>query len=431
MTSLDQAALSAAVEARLPLAASLFDEIRGVSEDDPGVTRPAYSEVDSAAAELVAKAARELDLEVAYDRAGNLLCVLPGHNRSAKAVLTGSHLDSVPKGGHFDGLAGFIAGIVAQAALADIGAKPECDIVSIGLRGEESVWFGIPFVGSRLALGTLPHTQLDSLRRGDTGRSAAEHMAVAGIDVEALRAETEPAISPANTRAYFELHIEQGPVLVGAGVPVAIPTVIRGNIRWPHARCDGQYDHSSATPRSYRQDTVLAVSELVLALELFWKEQEKAGVPDTVFTVGKFFTDAVHHAMTKVPGRVDFTLNFGGTSQEFLDLCREKVEQLAAEIGARRRVAFSLGECVRAAPAPLDSNLRTLLQQTADELAIPSRSFATVGHDAAVFLRAGIPAAMVLVRNDRGSHNPEEAMALEDFGEGVKVLAAAMSKLVS
>lgn len=431
MTGLDRAALGAAVDARLPLAASLFDDIRRASEDDSGVTRPAYSEEDGTAAESVAKAARELDLEVAYDRAGNLICVLPGRDRSAKAVMTGSHLDSVPKGGHFDGLAGFVAGIVAQAALADIGAKPECDIVSIGIRGEESVWFGIPFVGSRLALGTLPHEQLDSLRRGDTGRSLAEHMAEVGIDVEALRSESEPAISPANTRAYFELHIEQGPVLVGEGVPVAIPTVIRGNIRWPYARCDGRYDHSGATPRAYRQDTVLAVSELVFALESFWKEQEQAGIPDTVFTVGKLFTDPVQHAMTKVPGRVDFTLNFGGTSQAFLDRCGERVEQLVAEIGPRRRVAFSLGECVRAAPAPLDPDLRILLQQTSDELAIPHRSFATVGHDAAAFLRAGIPAAMVLVRNDRGSHNPEEAMALDDFGEGVKVLAAAISDLAS
>ena len=243
------------------------------------------------------------------------------------------------------------------------------------------------------------------------------------------REEDTPRLSPANARGFLELHIEQGPVLVAEGAQVAVPTTIRGNLRWPGARCLGRYDHSGATPRAHRQDTVLAVAELVQALEAFWIAQEESGVPDTVFTVGKFFTDGDHHAMTKVPGRCDFTLNFGGTSQAFLDACRAEVEARAAEIGARRRVAFELGQCVQAAPAPLDAELRAVLEESAAALAIPMRSFATVGHDAAVFQRAGIPAAMVLVRNAHGSHNPDEAMTLDDFGAGAAVLAAAIARL--
>ena len=431
MSGLDIPALSAAVEARLPFAASLFDEVRAVGGDGPGVTRPAWSRQDQAAADLLAGAARALDLEVAFDRAGNLRCALPGRDRSEPAILTGSHLDSVPAGGHFDGLAGFIAGLVAQAALRDIDAMPGCDVVAIGTRGEESVWFGIPFVGSRLATGSLPRDELDRLRRSDTGRTLAEHMAAVGLDVRALRDEPAPSVSPANTRAFLELHIEQGPVLVAEDVPVAIPTTIRGNVRWPYARCLGRYDHSGATPRTCRQDAVLATAELVHALDEFWIAREENGVPDTVFTVGKFFTDAANHGMTKIPGRCDFTLNFGGTTRAFLDDCRATVEALAAEIGARRKVTFSLGECVGAAPAPLDTGLRTVLEETAAALAIPTRRFATVGHDAAVFRRAGIPAAMVLVRNAHGSHNPDETMTLADFGAGTKVLAAAIARLAA
>ena len=427
----DGRALRAAVEARLPLAESLFDEIRDASTDTAGVTRPAWSEKDQFASDRIAAVAGALGLETAYDHAGNLYCTLPGRDRSAPAILSGSHTDSVPTGGHYDGLAGAVAGLVVLAAFRDMGWQPGRDVTAIATRAEESVWFGIPFIGARLALGSLSHDHLDTLRRSDTGRTLGQHMAALGLDADALRREAAPRLSPANACAFLELHIEQGPVLVADGVQVAIPTTIRGNLRWPEATCTGRYDHSGATPRSHRQDTVLAVAELVQALEAFWVAQEESGVPDTVFTVGKFFTDGAHHAMTKVPGRCDFTLNFGGTSQAFLDACRAEVEARAAEIAARRRVAFDLGRCVQAAPAPLDTDLRAALEEAAGAMELPTRSFATVGHDAAVFQRAGIPAAMVLVRNAHGSHNPDEAMTLDDFGAGAAVLAAAIARLAA
>ena len=431
MSAVDGRGLRAAVEARLPLAQSLFDEIRAASAAQAGVTRPAWSAEDHFASERLADAAGALGLETTYDHAGNLYCTLPGRDRSAPAVLTGSHTDSVPTGGHYDGLAGAVAGLVVLAAFRDIGWQPGRDVSAIATRAEESVWFGIPFIGARLALGSLSHDHLDSLRRSDTGKTLAEHMAALGLNADALRREATPRLSPANACAFLELHIEQGPVLVAEGAQVAIPTTIRGNLRWPGAACLGRYDHSGATPRAHRQDTVLAVAELVRALEAFWTAQEESGVPDTVFTVGKFFTDGAHHAMTKVPGRCDFTLNFGGTTQAFLDACRAEVEARAAEIGARRRVTFELGDCVQAAPAPLDADLRAVLDESAAALAIPTRSFATVGHDAAVFHRAGIPAAMVLVRNAHGSHNPDEAMTLDDFGAGAAVLATAIARLAA
>ena len=427
----DARALRAAVNARLPLADSLFDEIRAASVAEAGVTRPAWSAEDQFASDRIADAAAALGLEAAYDHAGNFYCTLPGRDRNAPAVLTGSHTDSVPTGGHYDGLAGAVAGLVALAAFRDIGWQPARDVTALATRAEESVWFGIPFIGARLALGSLSHNHLDSLRRSDTGRTLAEHMAALDLDADALRREAAPRLSLANACAFLELHIEQGPVLVAEGAQVAVPTVIRGNVRWPGARCLGRYDHSGATPRDHRQDTVLAAAELVQRLEAFWIAREESGEPDTVFTVGKFFTDGAHHAMTKVPGRCDFTLNFGGTSQAFLDACRAEVEARAAEIAARRRVAFDLGECVGAPPAPLDESLRAVLEESAALLEIPTRRFATVGHDAAVFQRAGIPAAMVLVRNAHGSHNPDESMALEDFGAGAAVLAAAIARLAA
>ena len=426
----DPPALRAAVDARLPLADSLFNEIRAASAAEAGVTRPAWSAEDQFASDRIAGAAGALGLEAAYDHAGNLYCTLPGRDRSAPAVLTGSHTDSVPTGGHYDGLAGAVAGLVTLAAFRDTGWEPGRDVTALATRAEESVWFGIPFIGARLALGSLSHDHLDTLRRSDTGDTLAEHVAALGLDADALRREATPRLSPANACAFLELHIEQGPVLVAEGAQVAVPTVIRGNVRWPDATCLGRYDHSGTTPRDHRQDTVLAAAELVQRLEAFWIAREQSGEPDTVFTVGKFFTDGAHHAMTKVPGRCDFTLNFGGTSQAFLDACRAEVEAGAAEI-ARAAGSPSTSGVRRRRAAPLDGSLRAVLEESAAALEIPTRRFATVGHDAAVFQRAGIPAAMVLVRNAHGSHNPDEAMALDDFGAGVAVLAAAIARLAA
>ena len=423
-------ALRAAVEARLPLADSLFDEIRAASAADVGVTRPAWSEQDQFAAARIADAAGALGLETAFDHAGNLYCTLPGRDRSAPAVLTGSHTDSVPTGGHYDGLAGAVAGLVVLAAFRDIGWEPGRDVSAIATRAEESVWFGIPFIGARLALGSLSHDHLESLRRADTGRTLAWHMAALGLDVDALRGErTRPASPPPTRAAFWSFTSSRAPcwwrrarrwrfpppfaaICVGRAHAASAATIILARLpaRTGRTPC---WPWPSSCRRWRRSGS----------------RRRRSGVPDTVFTVGKFFTDGAHHAMTKVPGRCDFTLNFGGTSQAFLDACRAEVEARAAEIGARRRVAFDLGQCVQAAPAPLDADLRTVLEESAAALAIPMRSFATVGHDAAVFQRAGIPAAMVLVRNAHGSHNPDEAMTLDDFGAGAAVLAAAITRL--
>ena len=119
--------LARAVGNRVPFAEKLFDEIRSESVDIAGVTRPAWSAQDQAAADILGDAAKALGLEVTSDPAGNLRCTLPGTDRGAPRVLTGSHLDSVPTGGHFDGLAGAVAGLTALAAFRDLGVEPPCD----------------------------------------------------------------------------------------------------------------------------------------------------------------------------------------------------------------------------------------------------------------------------------------------------------------
>lgn len=421
--------IAKAVDARLRFAEDLFDRMAAATRDGDGVTRPAWSPADRHAASMISDAAGAVGLEIEYDRSGNIYATLPGTDRGAPALLTGSHLDSVPKGGNYDGYAGVVAGLTALAVFRDLGITPPCDIRAVGLRGEESVWYGIAYIGSRFAVGSMDVAEIDRLRRADTGQTLADHMTEVGVDVAALRDKAAPYVTAQNTKGFLELHIEQGPVLVDRSLPVAIPTVIRGNARFPFACCFGEYAHSAAVPRELRRDAALAVVELVGTLDRLWQEYEAQGEPDTVFTVGQLYTNPDQHAMTKVPGECAFSLNFGGTTEAFLDAVRDKAVALANEIGRRRKVDFQLGECVGSNPTPLDSALRGRLREKAERLCIPVHEMATVGHDASIFGRAGIPAAMVLVRNQHGSHNADEAMEMADFGLGTQILAATLLDL--
>ncbi|MFP6774085.1 MAG: hydantoinase/carbamoylase family amidase [Alphaproteobacteria bacterium] len=420
--------LSAIVADLMPLAGEIFETVRAASQDVDGVTRPAWSEQDQAAADILLAAARGEGLRTRQDAIGNIYMDLPGRDERAPGILSGSHLDSVARGGNFDGLAGAVAALIAVAAVNRAGIRPLRALSAMGIRGEESVWYGIAYIGARLAVGAMGRAEFDALVRLDTDRSLASHMADLGLTTDHI-GRGEVSIGPHNTKAFLELHIEQGPLLVEQNTPLAVATAIRGNLRHGDGVCFGAYQHSAATPRRSRQDTVLAVTELLHGLERFWHRVEDQDDPSAVFTVGKLFTDPDHHALTKVPGECHFSLNFGSTEQATLDRAAAEIAALTSAIAPRRNVRFALGDAVGSSPTPLDADLRKQLANNAARLSVPCQEFATVGHDASIFARAGMPSAVLLVRNADGSHNANEKMAMDDFEHGVQVLAATMVDL--
>jgi len=404
------------------MAGEIFDELAAGTHDGIGITRASYGEGEQFAHDLMARTATALGLEVESDPAGNTYMTLPGADREASSVVVGSHLDSVAQGGNYDGAAGVVSGLVACAAMLEAGVTPARDLRVMGIRAEESAWFGVSYIGSRCALGKLPEGALESAVRSDTGKRLTEHMAEAGCDARAL-AKGEVYLPPASVHAYLEVHIEQGPVLVEEGLPVGLVTGIRGNRRLPKARCHGEYSHCGGMPRRSRRDAVIATAELVGALDDIWTQCEQ-DAQDFAFTVGKFVTDANWHAMTKIAGEVNFSLDMRSLDPAFLAGMEERVRCLAAEIAAKRGVRFDLGNYTHAAPGVLDETIRSALQTGIGELEIPSMPIASgASHDAAAFAAAGVPTAMLFIRNDKGSHNPDEAMALDDFMQATRVLA--------
>jgi len=410
------ASISQSVEPDIDLAERLFADLSSRTRKGVGIERDSYGPGEQAAHDLMRAAAETLGLEVSIDAIGNLLMTQPGAARQVPGILIGSHLDSVPQGGNYDGAAGVVAGLSVLSGLRRAGLTPACDVTVMAIRAEESAWFDVSYLGSGGAFGLLDPNCL-SIRRSDNGRTLEETLRALKLDPEAIR-ERRRLLDPKSIRAYLELHIEQGPTLVERGLPAGVVTAIRGCKRFRNARCLGRYGHSGATERAYRQDAVAATVALLHHLESVWIAQEKSGA-DLVFTSGEIYTDATMHAPSKVSGETHFVLDIRSVSNDTMDAVAEEARSAAKRLGREYRVRFDLGDTSDSPPALMDSRLRRALMNL---LVQPFEMASGAGHDAATFAAVGIPSAMIFVRNDHGSHNAEESMELADFAVGARAL---------
>ena len=419
-------ALEASGKLRSELAANLFARLREMSFDGIGISRETYGPSETAAMELVAKEAKVHGLETEWDAARNMIVRLPGQDRRLPAVATGSHLDSVPQGGNYDGAAGVIAGLLALIEAKTQGA-PRRSMEVYALRGEESAWFGGPcYFGSRAIFGQIEASDLASRHR-DTGTTLAEQMLASGADMTII--EGKQTIRPAEDfHAWFELHIEQGPVLIAKEKPVGIVTGIRGNTRRRHVTCVGEAAHSGAVPRWLRHDAVLAMSELLMRLDEHWRVLLAWG-EDLVFTTGIVETDPTEHAVSRVPGKVTFAIEFRSQDKKTIENFSKILVTECEKIGGERGVCFDLGDAVSSAPAKMSGKMVALVEGEAQAAGLDYEIMPSgAGHDTAVFANAGVPATMIFVRNDKGSHNPHEAMDMADFARGTDLLTRSMIK---
>jgi N-carbamoyl-L-amino-acid hydrolase len=245
-------------------------------------------------------------------------------------------------------------------------------------------------------------------------------MAECGADIEAVRAN-RAHLNANDIHTFIEIHIEQAPQLIEADLPLAIGTGVPGNFRYPEIHICGEYAHVGL-PRRFRRDAALAGSDLVLGLDQIWQREDAAGRP-MAFTVGRFFTNPDEHALTIVPGEMTLSLDvraydtdhLAKLEQEFLEVCRA--------IEASRGVSIDLGQRASANVAPSDPRLVDGLTEAAGRLGISTMPLASpASHDAATFTAAGVPTAMLFVRNENGSHNPHEAMEIDDFLETAAVM---------
>jgi beta-ureidopropionase / N-carbamoyl-L-amino-acid hydrolase len=408
--------MSGPIQPDLDLAASLFEALSRATRRGEGIVRDSYGAGEQAAHDLVRSAASGIGLEISIDAIGNLFMTLPGRDRSVPRVIIGSHLDSVPQGGNYDGAAGVVAGLCVLSTMRRARVVPDCDLSVMAIRAEESAWFDIAYLGSGGAFGLLDPACL-SIPRSDNGETLEATLQRQGFDPQPIR-ERRRLLDPSRIRAYLELHIEQGPTLVARGLPAAVVSGIRGCKRFRNARCMGQYAHSGAVDRPYRQDAVAATVALLHRMERVWLQHEAAG-EDLVVTAGELYTDPALHGPSKIAGETHFVLDIRALTNTTMETVAAEARAAALQISDDYRVHIDLGATSDSPPADMDGRLRSRLMSLLDH---PFEMASGAGHDAAVFAKLGIPSAMIFVRNENGSHNSREAMSMEDFGVGARAL---------
>lgn len=400
----------------------LFDEIAARTRDVEGVSRPAFSVVETETLAFLETFARRNGLEVWYDAGQNAVFSLPGDKDAKRYAVIGSHVDSVPFGGNYDGLAGVVAGLLCLLRAGRGSRRFSRPVHVLAMRGEESAWFGPCYIGSKALTGMLEEVELRAKHKGD-GRTLADHMADIGLPMEEIR-KGIPLADLGAVEAYVELHIEQGPLLVGKDIPAAVVSGIRGSFRHRAIRCIGEAGHSGAVPRAYRRDPVLAMADLLVRLDENWSTILNKG-NDLVLTAGMVGTDPAKHAMSRIPDDITFSLDIRSQSLETLDEMRALLRTEMRQVERDRKVRFELSEEMRVEPALCDPGVverlkRAMRAAGQEPFVMPSGG----GHDAAIFAAAGIPSGMVFVRNRNGSHNPDEAMELDDFVAATDILSA-------
>lgn len=402
------------------LAARLFAEIAARTADVEGISRPAYSQTETETLQFLLDFARSERLAARWDAGRNLVFSLPEHEHAQRYALVGSHVDSVPRGGNFDGLAGVLAALLCLVKARRVGASFAQPVKVIALRGEESAWFGPCYSGSKALLGVLSRDELASSHKTD-GRPLDAHMEAVGVNMADVRAG-KALLDRDAVEAYLEVHIEQGPVLIERNLPVAVVSGIRGNFRCRKITCHGEAGHSGAVPLAYRHDPVLAMAELLNVLDAAWHGFVAQG-RDLVVTSGMVSTDREKHALSRIADSVEFSLDIRSQDSEMLQTMHALVRSHAERIQRERNVRFDLGDVLWTPPALCDGQITIGLTRSVEALGLePTVIPSGGGHDAAVFAGAGIPSGMIFIRNRNGSHNPHEAMEIDDFEAAASVL---------
>lgn len=392
-----------------------FEALKGFGADpEGGWSRPAFSAPDIAAHDWFLARGREAGLSARYDSFGNAILRLEGDGRPA--ILIGSHLDTVARGGAFDGAIGVLAGLEVARRLRVSGA-PGAPVEVIAFRDEEGR-FG-PVTGSRAMAGLHGEEGLAKARAVD-GETLAEAVARAGFTL-ANAPRDWSAVA-----AYLELHIEQGPVLEAAGIGLGLVTAIAGQERLS-LRFTGRADHAGTAPMALRRDAFAGAARFAEAFRALILAE---GDPSLRGTIG--VVKLSPNVGNVVPAEVTLGLEFRGTDGPALPRIRARVEALAEGIAAEEGLALRLRRLYSDAPVPMDAALLDRLEAAARGLGQPVlRLPSGANHDAGILGRL-VPAAMLFVPSVGGrSHCPEEETDLAQIEAATDVLHAAVTALRS
>ncbi len=408
---------TARVNGDVALARAVVDRCRRLAacSEEPGATTrtflsPPMREVHA----LVTDWMRQAHMDVTVDAAGNLRGVYAGDRADAPHFYIGSHLDTVPHAGAFDGILGVMLGVALVERLD--GRRLPFAIEVVGFSEEEGVRFGAPFIGSRALAGTLDADLLDRVDAG--GVSVREAIRVYGLDADRI----VDARAADGALGFLEIHIEQGPVLDQSNLPLAIVEAIVGQTRLD-VTFEGAANHAGTTPMAGRRDALTGAAEWVVAVE-----REARSLPGLVATTGVI--RALPGATNVIAASCRCSLDVRHASNAERHAAVDRFTATARAIASARSLTAHWALALDQPAVAMDGTLIERLDRAVAEVGVPSRHMASgAGHDAMV-VASCMPAAMLFVRSPGGiSHHPDEAVEIDDVAVAIGVSGALLDDL--
>jgi N-carbamoyl-L-amino-acid hydrolase len=375
-----------------------------------GIRRLALTPLDAQARALVTGWLREAGCTIRCDAIGNLYAIRPGTDPDARPVAMGSHIDSQPNGGRFDGQYGVLAGLEVLRTLEDAGIATRHPLAVAIWTNEEGTRFQPVMMGSGVYARAFPLEHCLAQRDAD-GTTVAEALAAIGA------AGTD---APPEFDAYFEAHIEQGPVLEREGRVIGVVESALGQ-RWFDVVIEGQDAHAGPTPIEMRRDALLAASRLVVAV----REIAAAHPHYARGTVGRLIVSP--NSRNVIPGRVEMSIDLRNADAATLDAMTAAVREAAARVAREDGVTIALEQTAHFPPCAFDSSLLAAIESTAVAFGLSHRRIASgAGHDA-VYVARTCPSAMIFVPCEKGiSHNEIENADPAHLHAGANVLLHAV-----
>jgi len=379
--------------------------LAGFSEDAASIRRTFLSAPMGECHREIACWLERMGAQGRVDAAGNFRGVYPGEQSPAHHLILGSHLDTVPNAGAYDGVLGVTLGVALLEALQ--GRKLPFAIEVVGFSEEEGVRFGTPFIGSRAMVGRLDNELLD--RQDENGISVRRAIRQFGLDPQ----EIPHVCVNTDTLAYIEFHIEQGSVLDELGYPLAVVEAIAGQSRLEFTFV-GSTNHAGTTPMYLRHDALAAAAEWITQVE-----REAKAVSGAVGTVGRI--ELKPGAANVIPGEVRLTLDVRHRSDEIRNRIVSELIQEAEEISERRGLTVQHSALLSQAAVQMNEFLINEIDLAIQKSGcVPHRMISGAGHDAMI-LAEKVPAAMVFLRSPGGvSHDPAESVFVKDVEKAIQ-----------
>lgn len=379
------------------------DHLARWSDTNGGLTCAYLTQAHRATAKQLRQWMTEAGLRASVDALNNIVGRWTSDDPNAKTLIVGSHYDTVRDAGRYDGRLGILLPIAVAARLKAEGHKLPFNLEVIAFSEEEGVRFGTTYLGSSAVAGRFDPTVLAA--KDKDGVTIAEALRDAGLPDDEI---PDAARDPAKLLGYLEVHIEQGPVLLNAGLPLGVVTAIAGAVR-RKLTITGEAGHAGTVPMGYRRDAAAAAAEVILAVEKIC-----SSMPGLVGTVGQL--GVPDGAVNTIPGRCELSLDIRAGDDATRDDALADIEREIAGIAARRKVTIDSADILR---GPAVTCAPAMLKRIADAIVkagVPVHSLPSgAGHDAVMF--GGVTdVGMLFVRCGNGgiSHNPREIMTVED-----------------